>query len=208
MTAGPDMGRIQILSAGLPHKVDQTTFGHGTGNCFAACVASILGLELDAVPFFMDHGDEWLQAFREWLKPRGLWPLSVHCDDPSLLSGWVLVGGHNPRYPDDPDKLHSVVYYNGDLWHDPHPSREGLLSVSDYTVLIPLAPPQVNPSLQVNEGPPGKGRERCGVCDAPTRWWYKFRNLPLCRPCARGGLQCVAERADRRIRRRVAVDGQ
>ncbi len=38
--------------------VDQTTFGHPGGNCFSACVASLLEMSVDQVPYFMGH-DDW-----------------------------------------------------------------------------------------------------------------------------------------------------
>lgn len=42
--------------------VDQTTFGFPGGNCFSACIASLLEMPLDDVPYFM-HGD-WYDAFQ------------------------------------------------------------------------------------------------------------------------------------------------
>jgi hypothetical protein len=42
-------------------SVDQTTFGPN-GNCFSACVASLLELPIDAVPFFMSAGDGWYNS--------------------------------------------------------------------------------------------------------------------------------------------------
>lgn len=38
--------------------IDQTTFGVPGGNCFSACVASLLELSIDDVPYFMGDCDE------------------------------------------------------------------------------------------------------------------------------------------------------
>jgi len=54
--------------------VEQTTFGVPTGNCFGACVASLL--ELDEIPCPVDpaHPDEdfWYEEWRKWFAAQGL----------------------------------------------------------------------------------------------------------------------------------------
>lgn len=47
----------------------------------------------------------------------------------------VVAGGPGPRGCD-----HAVLYRDGSMLHDPHPSRAGLLSVEDVTILIPIDP--------------------------------------------------------------------
>ena len=48
--------------------VYQTQFGMPNGNCFAACVASILELKIEDIPNFCAIGDEnWLQLASNWM---------------------------------------------------------------------------------------------------------------------------------------------
>lgn len=112
--------------------LDQTKFGPDEGNCFAACVASLLSLPIDDVPDFNQPGKNWRRLFEEWLKPRGLAPLIVYKG--AILPGGMhyLAGGPGPR-----GCPHAVIYLDGAMVHDPHPSRDGLESVSDYTFIVP-----------------------------------------------------------------------
>jgi len=112
--------------------IDQTKFGDD-GNCFAACVASLLGLSIEDVPCFNVPGKNWLRLFEEWLKPRGLVPLIMWGKGGGIIPDGVhyLAGGKSPR-----GIPHSVIYYEGEMVHDPHPSRAGLVEISDYTFLV------------------------------------------------------------------------
>jgi hypothetical protein len=49
--------------------VDQTVFTVPGGNCFSACVASLLNILLNDVPYFMGD-DTWFDVFSKWLEPR------------------------------------------------------------------------------------------------------------------------------------------
>lgn len=116
--------------------VDQTTFGIPHGNCFSACVATLLDLPLVEVPWFM--GDDWPEGFQQWLAPLGLYSvcLRVHLPDGSewYPPGLHILGGQSPRGP------HAVVALGRTIVHDPHPSRSGLLVREDCTMLVPCAP--------------------------------------------------------------------
>jgi hypothetical protein len=126
--------------------VFQDNFEVGQGNCFAACIASILELPLDAVPnFCMDHldadGSTWLERTCAWLKERGWGVLLFNWDAPVCpLDCWLICSGKSPRAVDAGDDwMHAVVCRseviervdNGETWthrwqatmvHDPHPS--------------------------------------------------------------------------------------
>jgi hypothetical protein len=124
--------------------VDQTLFGVGEGNCFAACVASILELNLDSVPnFCADNADtEWYMQFIKWLAPRGLAPLTQQFPgDPDNFMAWVrkcapripwIAGGPTER------GMHCCVYVGDQLVHDPNPNhgRKGLDAVDDATYIL------------------------------------------------------------------------
>jgi hypothetical protein len=115
--------------------IDQTVFGAPMGNCLPACVASLLHLELVQVPHF--GADGWLDALRAWLAPRGFWP--AYCEltpDGWRPEGLYILAGKSPRG----SYLHAVVAEGSRIVHDPHPSRAGLLSYADATILVPFDP--------------------------------------------------------------------
>lgn len=96
--------------------VDQTVLWNPGGNCFSACVASLLDLGIDDVPYFMGD-DQWWQRFEAWLLPRGYWPVSVPIDDEWFPPGLHILCGYTSK-----DALHSVVARGREILHDPHPS--------------------------------------------------------------------------------------
>lgn len=126
--------------------VDQTVFGDGKGNCFAACVATILELNIESVPNFCalypEADGTWYREFINWLAPRGLAPLTQQFPgDPDNFMRWVekcapkipwIAGGPTDR------GLHCCVYVGPELFHDPNPNhgRKGLDAVDDATFLL------------------------------------------------------------------------
>lgn len=121
--------------------VDQTCFrgpdaaeGEAPGNCFAACIASLLECSLDEVPQPTaedreDWADYWTRV-AEFLRLRGFhmvdgkakafWSTESALDTP--FSGYWIASGPSPRGPWN----HSIVVRGADMAHDPHPSRAGL----------------------------------------------------------------------------------
>jgi hypothetical protein len=115
--------------------IDQTKVGPVEGNCWAACIASILELPIEEVPNFvveyegeyLKKTEEWINGLvktRLWLKGHELGLVTVHCGNSPLgcigTTYWIGVG-KSPRGPD-----HAVVYHGEDLVHDPHPDKTGL----------------------------------------------------------------------------------
>ncbi len=104
--------------------VYQTVFTKGDGNCYPACLASILELELSEVPLFTDS--DWWLRYREWLRPLNLsfltMPLSHEregLDDWYLaMPGYTIIAVQSPGIP---DCLHAVVALDGKVVHDPNP---------------------------------------------------------------------------------------
>lgn len=123
-------------------KVDQTMFGFPGGNCLSASLASLLEISIDDTPhFFMDPNDlRWWGQLAEWLKPRGFYPVLLKLGDEWKPSGLHLLSGKSPRG----DFLHSVVADGEEIIHDPHPSRDGILSRVDVIVLVPTNPAVFN----------------------------------------------------------------
>ena len=123
--------------------VMQTRFSNeeGTehGNCFTACVASLLEVPIESVPDFSSMGHRWFPTFYRFLDSHGYeffgsGTIKSHgiksLEEFKGVDGYVIVGGKSPRtYV---KRGHAVIYKNGKLVHDPHPSGEGLLEVEDW----------------------------------------------------------------------------
>ena len=113
--------------------IDQTTFGEGLGNCFSACVASILELPIDDVPFF--GADElWWTRFSEWLEARNLYAVCLKHRAGRAPVGYHILSGKSPRG----EFLHSVVAKGEDIVHDPHPSRANIQDRVDCIIIVPM----------------------------------------------------------------------
>lgn len=118
--------------------IDQTKLhdpNNGTeGNCLAASLASILELPLSEVPKFEDMGKKsWFPALKVWLEDKGFTLLQWH--DETWLPGYYLVMGLSTRGVN-----HQVVYKDGKLVHDPHPSRDGIEKIKEVWALLPVDP--------------------------------------------------------------------
>lgn len=117
--------------------VTQTiTIGDGSGrpgNCLQAAVASLLDLDLDEVPHFIECGEDedWLERLVTFGAGRGY--RVVYRPDPVMFG---LAFGRSPR-----DAAHAVVCLDGEIVWDPHPSRDGLVSISNYVEWAPLEVP-------------------------------------------------------------------
>jgi len=103
------------------------------GDCFRACVASLLDLPIADVPHFVAKGENWSVALVEWLAARGLEPL---CFDTRIaLFGRehepCIASGDGPR-----GAKHSVVWCDGEVAHDPHPSRGGLAGEPEWFMYL------------------------------------------------------------------------
>ena len=122
--------------------VDQTRFGD-EGNCFAACLASILECPLESVPDPMEihrAGQNWRRAISAWLRTiHGLEYIEIKRG----ADGWTMlmppsfhvIGGKSPR---GTECGHAVVGFRGAMVHDPHPSRQGILDVEDFGFFVKL----------------------------------------------------------------------
>jgi hypothetical protein len=109
--------------------IDQTTYGILDGNCFSACIASILEISLRDVPHFLGPRQPW---FSQWLAGRGL-RASLYQSDTYMPWGFSIAGGPSARFA---GRMHACVAFDGVVVHDPHPSRDGLpLGVVEYVVI-------------------------------------------------------------------------
>jgi hypothetical protein len=142
-------------------KVAQTIFGGPLenvlsgesnpepGNCFAACLASILELPIEDVPNFVAFKSDWWWKLNRWLYEKFD---SIFIQIPSAASydadclGYFISSGKGPR-----GLNHSVVCFGTDgmVW-DPHPSGDGIVEEMYWGVIIPRNPAVLK-----------KGTEKC-----------------------------------------------
>lgn len=107
--------------------VSQTSFHSppdSLGNCFRACVASILEVRIDALPRFevwmFNNPENWTSIFESWVRhselDRGVewlpWP-----DEEKAIAI-----GPSPRCSSN----HAIIIEDGKVLHDPHPDSSGL----------------------------------------------------------------------------------
>lgn len=112
-----------------PVKQSKLYQGDGihNGNCFAACLASLLDLPLWMVPPFEDMfaRGEWRQRVDEWLgKVYGLKIVLQEGHFIDDLPEFYIASGKSPR-----GVMHAVIYSHGELAHDPHFSDAGIADV-------------------------------------------------------------------------------
>lgn len=138
------------------YPVDQDRFGHPAGNCFAACVATLLGVgTTDVVELSDAHeewwgrldrsstddekarvSEEWWDFFGEFVARFGYVRFAT-TSAKAPPAGYAIAGGPTGRA----DHGHCVVVFDGRLAHDPHPSRTGILHAEEFVVLLPAARP-------------------------------------------------------------------
>lgn len=115
--------------------VDQTIFELGRGNCFAACLASILELPIIDVIHFPDGKYPlWRDIVNDWLASKDMFFIDIALNN-DMRDSQVRYWGHHIIMGDSPrsgDIRHAVVGYQGKIVFDPHPSRDGLIG-DDFT---------------------------------------------------------------------------
>jgi hypothetical protein len=127
----------------------QTIFGDGKegrphGNCLSACVASLLELPIEEVPVFVEKED-WFGQLHKFISDKGyechgsLYGTDVLTYDTGI-DGYYIVNGVSPRAGLKGLSLgmnHSVIFYNGKLFFDPHPDNKGLVSIESALMIEP-----------------------------------------------------------------------
>lgn len=104
-------------------------------DCAQSSVASLLNLPLSEVPEFHRHKivEDFYDAVEDYFRSKGyylaMFSGQFHPETYYLASG-PAARGYN----------HMVVMCNGKLYHDPHASNAGLLSVQCTWVPIPIDP--------------------------------------------------------------------
>lgn len=116
-------------------KLIQTRLSNETqkGNCFPTVIACLMGLKnpeevIQIQEYYNVENNSWIDKLYEWLGQKGFF--HEYIDDHLLNDEFYLVSGNTSR-----NIMHICIYQNGKLWHDPHPSKEGLLSENSFAVI-------------------------------------------------------------------------
>lgn len=126
-------------------KVFQTIKNFEQGNCTQACIASLLEVELDDIPNFMIGGpNNYHDNMNRWMDQCGLCLISFTIDDIRTLDdSYCIAKVLSPRStdPDDP-KYHSVVWYRGEIVHDPNDDYTDVKyeTPTEFTLIFPNDP--------------------------------------------------------------------
>ncbi|MFC8676692.1 hypothetical protein ACFUEN_28905 [Streptomyces griseorubiginosus] len=110
------------------------------GNCLQAAVASLLELPLWAVPHFVAGGDDWLERMVAFCQAHGF---TLYQRPADRYVAYGMAWG-----PSERGVRHAVCWVDGRMAHDPHPSRAGLLRVTELIAFEPA------PAGTANTRPP------------------------------------------------------
>ena len=124
--------------------VSQTVFGNDKGNCLAACFASVLEIPIEKVPNYIGY-ENWFEKFDNFVAEHGyriFWYKMKKENEYEDILGftakncYLIACGKSPRGDFD----HCVIYKNGEMAHDPHPSNGGIENVKDIMILVKINP--------------------------------------------------------------------
>jgi len=117
-------------------KVFQDKFGKD-GNCFSACLASILELNLAEVPNFQEPNGAWYGKYQRWAQKKDLGLVCIKglygMEDHYIPKVYCIVSGKSQRGFD-----HATVYFGKEMVHDPHPEGGGVKDITDSIYIIPV----------------------------------------------------------------------
>ncbi|MCK4785640.1 MAG: hypothetical protein KAV87_17935 [Desulfobacteraceae bacterium] len=115
--------------------------GEDHGDCFRACVASILELAILAVPNFAEQSqsdDEFWELNNRWAARKGYKYVTIYLEKSNrhiIKDILCIASGKSPRRK---DRSHAIVWLNSKI-HDPHPSNDFLAEEpTEFTMLVPL----------------------------------------------------------------------
>lgn len=116
-------------------KVDQTVLGIGNprANCFQACLAMLSGLDIGECIDITDPAIEdgqWIEPVEQWAATKG-WRFVTSAKAPKERP-YIANGPTEKR-----EGTHGVVCVGKEMFHDPHPSRDGIVSAKFYAWLEP-----------------------------------------------------------------------
>lgn len=128
----------------IPVYQTLTVGNDGAGNCFNACVASILELPLrDVCGVLPDFKGDYWSEWNAWLATKGL-EINCRFPDEGAPKGFAIATGTGGRlYPENHPNagrqiLHAAVVFNGELVHDPFPCSKQFGDIRWYWTLDPI----------------------------------------------------------------------
>ena len=109
----------------IMHNPDKNQYG----DCQRACIASLLELDIESVPHFLKTGidEDFFLSLNSFLAEEGLVHLEImpiDFDHPQFTGKadiYHLIYGPTIR-----GTQHATIGLNGEVVHDPHPSKAGL----------------------------------------------------------------------------------
>lgn len=116
----------------------------GVGNCFNACVASILELPIEkASSILPGQPGSWLHRWKRWLADHGYRLVYADVDMPPL--GYSIATVYTDRrYPDNHPRrpgvliAHSCIALDGRIVHDPYPQANQNRDIRYFIELVPM----------------------------------------------------------------------
>jgi hypothetical protein len=121
------------------------------GNCFVACIASILEKPLEIFPDYVEaitvcQGERQLAWNYHWVEISnflaenfnlGMLEVSTNLDSLNTLfhECFYIATGTSIR-----NSIHAVVYKGHEMVHDPHPSGDGLIDIKWHLYFVSLNP--------------------------------------------------------------------
>lgn len=131
--------------------VKQTLFGgpdgpiEEIGNCYPACIASILEIPLEDVPHFFQlerNSEKSLDLILSWSQERSLTIICyayeewLHRYFPNFIG---IIGGQSPRGDFDHAVVGRITKTGWEILHDPHPSNSGIVGEpKHFEIILPL----------------------------------------------------------------------
>ncbi|MET7944358.1 hypothetical protein [Streptomyces sp. NPDC005302] len=128
------------------------------GNCLQAAVASLLELPLQAVPHFLLL-DDWWGTVVDFCRLHGV---DVHEQSPDEPCAYGMAFGFSER-----GVRHAVCWIDGRIAHDPHPSRRGLVTLTE---LIAFHPVQPRPTVARPQGQPPMSQDPPAQTEPAAEW--------------------------------------
>ncbi len=128
-------------------QLNQKIINNKNGDCFGACIGSIL--EIEDYPNFHTDGDgDWLTKWNKWLKQYNLGIFYAAFGSISLPHGYSIISVVSSLYP---GLTHAIVRYtdgeNERIQWNPNPldKRGNNVPVSDYKLIYVLY--SLNPKI-------------------------------------------------------------
>ena len=127
-------------------------FMQHSNDCYTACIATLLQVPYELVPRFMNDNNEtvdldgnlepdWHTVVMKFFNKAGLGLLYLNTNEQHIktMPGYIIVTGLSYT-PGMREKgiYHSVIYKDGELWHDPKPNPTGVIVPEIIDFVYPL----------------------------------------------------------------------